>query len=146
MTVGVYTCESDANVLNKKFKTVAMADAKLKDECTIIDPVLLLSGIKDSDIPFCNYMYIEEFKRYYFIKNITSVRKGLWEVSAHVDVLQSFNSEISAVTGVVKRQQKNYNLYLDDGIFKVYQNPIIKTKAFPSGFSHSNFVLAVAGS
>ena len=53
---------------------------------------------------------------------------------------------MSVPFAIVKRQENRWNLYLDDGSFKVYQNPMVLTKAFPQGFTTQEFVLAVAGS
>ena len=77
--------------------------------------------------------------------NIRSIRNGLVEFSCHVDVLSSFATDIRNNIGVVKRQENKWNLYLNDGSFKVYQNPNVLTKAFPSGFTTQELVLAVAG-
>lgn len=57
----------------------------------------------------------------------------------------SFADGIRNNTAIIKRQQEQWNLYLNDGSLKCYQDPIILTKAFPSGFTTQEFVLAVAG-
>lgn len=60
-------------------------------------------------------------------------------------MLDSFKTEIKANTGIIERQQNKWNLYLDDGTFKLYQNPLVLTRLFPSGFSAEEWILAVAG-
>ena len=66
----------------------------------------------------------------------------------HVDVLKSFADQIRNQTAVVARQEKKYNLMLDDGFFMTYQNPKIQTKLFSVAdpFETQEFVLVVAGS
>lgn len=91
-------------------------------------------------------MYIAAFNRYYFITDIVSVSTGIAEIKAHVDVLTSFADGILANRGIVARQENIWNLYINDGAFRVYQNPMVLTKPFPSGFNTMEFVLAVAGS
>lgn len=55
----------------------------------MIDPVLTFE-IPMANIVDVNYLYIEDFKRYYYITHLRSIRTGLVEVSCHVDVLMSF--------------------------------------------------------
>ena len=64
----------------------------------------------------------------------------------HVDALTSFANDIKANTAIIKRNENKWNLYLNDGTFKIYQNPDVLTKEFPSGFNAQEFILAVAGS
>lgn len=136
---------SELNRVTKSVDNLFTVSGVLKEETSIIDPVIkiecLLSSVTD-----CNYLSIPSFGRSYFVNNIKSIRHGLVEFSCHVDVLSSFASEIRGSTAIIRRQENAWNLYLNDGTFKVYQNPIVLTKAFPSGFSTQEFVLAVAGS
>ena len=137
--------QSEKERLEKKVDTITTVSGVLKSETSIIDPVIII-GCNLNDVVNCNYMTIPAFKRSYFVNNIRSIRSGLVEFSCHCDVLSSFASQIKENTAIIKRQEKKWNLYLNDGSFKVYQNPTVLTKAFPSGFTGREFVLAVAGS
>lgn len=130
--------------LDKKTKTISTVSGTLKDSTSIIDPVITIECAL-ADVVGCNYISIPRFNRFYFVNNIRSVGQGLVEFSCHVDVLSSFADEIKKNEAIVKRQENKWNLYLNDGTFKVYQNPLVLTRAFPSGFSTQEFVLAVAG-
>lgn len=130
--------------LDKKTKTISTVSGTLKDSTSIIDPVITIECAL-ADVVGCNYISIPKFNRLYFVNNIRSVGQGLVEFSCHVDVLSSFADEIRKNDAIVKRQENKWNLYLNDGTFKVYQNPLVLTRAFPSGFSTQEFVLAVAG-
>lgn len=130
--------------LTKKTQTIKNVSGVLKDSTSIIDPVILIE-CNLSDVTGCNYISIPKFNRFYFVNNIRSVRNGLVEFSCHVDVLSSFADEIRKNDAIVRRQENKWNLYLNDGVFKVYQNPLVLTRSFPSGFSTQEFVLAVAG-
>ena len=136
---------SERNRLTKEISDLFTVSGELKTETSIIDPVIMIE-CDLSDVTRCNYMTIPTFGRSYFVNNIRSIRTGLVEFSCHVDVLSSFADEIRANTAIVRKQENNWNLYLNDGSFKVYQNPNVLTKAFPSGFTTQEFVLAVAGS
>ena len=48
-----------------------------------------------------DYNYLKWGDRYYFVTDVTSVRTGLWEVSAIIDVLATFKSDILATTAYV---------------------------------------------
>lgn len=137
--------KSEKNAVDKSLDTIATVTGTLRGECSIIDPVVEIE-VAMSDITRCNYMYIDKFDRYYFVTNMTSVRRGLVRFNCHVDVLMSFKKGILKNHAIVRRQQSKYNLYLNDGSLKVYQNPHVTTKEFPSGFTTMEFVLAVAGS
>lgn len=136
---------SERNRLTKEISDLFTVSGELKTETSIIDPIIMIE-CDLSAVTRCNYITIPTFGRSYFINNIRSIRTGLVEFSCHVDVLSSFAEQIKKNTAIVRKQENNWNLYLNDGSFKVYQNPIVLTKAFPSGFTTQEFVLAVAGS
>ena len=136
---------SERNRITKDISEILTVSGELKTETSIIDPVIMI-GCDLSSVVGCNYMSIPAFGRSYFVNNIRSIRSGLVEFSCHVDVLSSFAPQIRSNTAIVRRQENNWNLYLNDGSFKVYQNPNVLTKAFPSGFTTQEFVLAIAGS
>lgn len=136
--------KSELNRVNKDIEDIITIDGSLKNPTSIIDPVIII----ESDLAIianCNYLTIPIFSRSYFVNNIRSIRTNLIEFSCHVDVLSSFSEQIKNNTAIIKRQETEWNLYLNDGSFRVYQNPVILTKAFPSGFTTQEFVLAIAG-
>ena len=144
MNITIQRNESDDRAFNKSISTIANMTGYLRDDSSVIDPVILVEG-GISTLAGANYMTISEFGRSYFITNIESVRNNLVRVTGHVDVLTTYKDAILANTGIIRRQENLWNLYLDDGSFKVYNNPIVLTRAFPSGFSTMSFILAVAG-
>ena len=144
--IKLQTNNSEDNKLDKNLTDIDTLSGVLRDGSSIIDPVILVDADL-SDLIACNYMTIESFGRSYFVRNITSVRAGLVELRAHVDVLSSFADELAECTGIVRKNEMNYNTYLDDGTFHAYANPIIEVKKFSGGFPllERDFVLIVAG-
>lgn len=136
--------DSEPNKLTKTLVTLSTVTGVLKDGTSIIDPVIMIEGDLAS-LTACNYMEISSFGRSYFVNDIVSVKHNLIEVYGHVDVLGTYAAQIKANTGIIHRQENMWNLYLNDGSFRVYQNPIVLTKEFPAGFTAQEFVLAVAG-
>lgn len=144
MTIILYQNISENNAVNKNLTELTTLTGTLREQSSIIDPVINISGI-DAHIGSMNYAYIPEFNRYYFITNIESVRNGLWRVSFHVDVLFSYREQIKNNHAIIERNEIEYDLKLNDGLFKTQQNPRIAQFPFPSGFNTWNFVLAIAG-
>lgn len=140
---------SPSNKVDKQIIDVAYADGTLKESTSIIDPVIIIStNLSSNMIADINYIYCEEFHRYYYVTNIISIANDLWELHCHVDVLMTYKDEIRDQTAIVARQENKYNMYLDDGWFMSYQDPIIQTKylSVDDPFENQEFVLVVAGS
>lgn len=136
--------QSEDNRLSKTLTQVGSYDGYLRDQSSIIDPVILINA-DISALVTANYLTISAFGRSYFIKDMISVRSGLTQITAHVDVLSSFAGGIRSNKGIVYKQANNWNLYLDDGSLKTYSNPRIVTRSFPSGFSGYSYLFAVSG-
>ena len=146
MTIKIYKNLSDNNVLDKNITQMGSnLTGTLKEECSIIDPVITIEDFTSFDIKSANYAYITEFGRYYYINNIICITDKLFELHMHVDVLKTYASEIRSNSAVISRQESQYNLYLQDGVFKTYANPHYEIKKFPSGFSGYHFIFSVAG-
>ena len=138
------TNTSPKNSLDKALANVLSLSGTLKDESSLVDPIILVTAPL-STIAVANYLSIPAFNRSYFITDMVSVRNNLVEIHAHCDVLTTYASAIRGNAAIIYRQENDWNLYLDDGSFQVYNNPNVLTKPFPSGFSALEFVLAVAG-
>ena len=141
----LYRNGSPREQVTKSLTTVTTVTGELKSAGSVSRLTVLVSA-DSSIITSVNYARIAEFGRYYYITDITVNVTGLIDISLAVDVLMSFAAQIRANTALVKRQESKYNLYLNDGSFKVYQNPDVITRIFPSGFSNFEYVLAIAGS
>lgn len=144
MIIDLYQNLSEKNKLDKALTLISELTGDLKEDTSIIDPVIKINA-DVSSMASVNYLYIPSFARYYFINDVISINKDICEIHAHVDVLTTYKDGIRAQNAIVSRQEKKWNLYLNDGVFKTYQNPYIITKAFPSGFTEQHFVLSVAG-
>lgn len=138
---------SASNVADKDFTTVDTLTGTLRNETSVTNPTIRLEADINT-LAESNYFYIPQFHRYYFMSDIRSIRSDIVEISGHCDVLTTAFKlgNLSDCGGIVKKQQNKWNLYLNDGSFKVYQNPIVTTELFPNGFTTFQYVLAVAGS
>lgn len=144
MNIILYHNISEYNAVNKSITELTTLSGTLREESSIIDPIITITNV-DSYLSSMNYAYIPDFNRYYFITNIESVRNNLWRVSFHVDVLYTYRNQIKNNSAIIERNENEYDLKLNDGLFRTQQNPRIAQFPFPSGFNTWNFVLAIAG-
>lgn len=136
---------SEKNRVNKDIKNIKTISGTLKKETSVVNPTFIVE-IPLESVVNCNYVTIPSFNRSYYVTDITSVNSNLVQLACHVDVLQSYKDEIKKNTAIIKKQENEWNLYLNDGSFRTYQNAQVITKQFPDGFNTQQFVLAVAGS
>ena len=130
------------NQVEKHPNLVATVTGTLRNETDVVNPIIL---IERPTFPDCNYMTIEAFNRSYFITEVRSVRNNVWEIHGHSDPLMSFKTQLLGNRVLVSRNENKFDLYLDDGVFKARQNQRIGYLAFPSGFTHFNYILLAAG-
>lgn len=146
LTATLYISASPVEKIGKALTAGGSYSVTLKDTTSVLNPVLIL---KTSDPVYnYNYLYIQEFGRYYFINDIRSVNNNVWEISAHVDVLETYKTAILANSAVIKRQEGQFNLYLDDPDFHAYNYERIQTIKFPDNVFDKtlNYILVVNGS
>lgn len=144
MTINIYTETHPVNYIKKDgvpSGNVGLSGS-LVEGTNVVDPDIL---IESATLPTGNYAYITEFNRYYYIKNVESVKNGLWRLKMHVDVLKTYANQILANSVIAARSASNYNLNLNDSQYKAYANPHVMKRVFPSGFNTWQFVLALLG-
>lgn len=142
VTINTYTNSSDDHTLNKNITGVgAGITAVLKDDTDLLNPTLILSGNVSQAF---NYVEIEDFNRYYFVVSRTYAQQRYY-IQLSVDVLMSFNSEISDLTVIANRSSSRYNLYQRDNKVPRLANDLIQTQPFNRGFGGGCYILAVNG-
>lgn len=145
MTIVFQKNLSEKNKFSKDLETIVSKTGALRENTSIVNPTVRVQGAM-SDFAECNYMSIPEFSRSYFITDIVSVGLGVVELTGHCDVLTSFASQILTNRAVVSRQEKAFNRYLNDNLFKIYQNNEVVTAPLSgSGFEQAGFILVTAG-
>ena len=144
MQINFYKNSSEKNKIGKFLSSVLTLNGNLRDECSITSPSILVEATSLVDY---NYCYIPEFKRYYFISDITSVRNNLWRVSLKCDVLESFKSDILNLSCIVDKQQnQSYSNNIDDGSYVNRADSFVEIANYQNGFNSSGeFILITAG-
>lgn len=144
MIIRLFQNNSDANVVQKSITLKAELTGTLRDDCSIIDPIVKIEGIAPSDLKYINYAEIPAFGRYYYIKNI--VLKGkLFECHMHIDVLNTYKDQIKPIPAIIARQQEVNNVMLTDGLIKTYADPNIEIRRASGGFTDFQYIFCVAG-
>ena len=147
MTIKFYKNMSDRHEVDKNITQVGSdVTGTLRDACPIIDPVIVIEDFTNFNPATCNYAYISDFGRYYYITEIVLLSDKLYQIKMHVDVLMSFKSGIRSNRAIIARQQNLKDLYLNDGVFKCKAYPKFDIIKFPTGFSGYHYVLTIAGS
>ena len=145
MTIKLYHNDSDKRTVNKTLTNEGeLQGAVIIDDTSILTPRL---KVRDNGIIMVqyNYCYIADFKRYYYITDIT-ISNGYIYIDCKVDVLMSYANEIKACTGVIARQEHVWSGYLDDSENFTNQYNNVALKAFNSPFSKTlSYILLVNG-
>lgn len=145
MKIKLYKNFSEPNRVNKELEEVKDMDGQLKEESNVINPIVTIQADNPSH---CNYCYIREFSRYYFIKDIKSVRNRIWQLQLEVDPLYTYRKQILKSSGVIDKQQgTDFSTELfNDGSFNVREDNFTEVWNFSTGFnSNGEFILLTAG-
>lgn len=148
MRIALYKNDSPQNAATKEVTNKGTITGVLKDKTSVTDPVVI---IQTANLPDFNYFRIPDFGRSYFLMNVVSVAKNLWEIHGHCDVLSSFWADIAKCQCIIARSESNRNTLLIDtelwvtarsryGFAKSTQQPLIGNNAT------KRFVIILPGS
>lgn len=145
MEIRLYNNVSDNRTIRKKLLNEFSLTGTLRDSCSLLGPVI---NIESSNVLRFNYAYIPDFQRYYFVKEITNLRKNIWTLELEVDPLMSFKGDILALDVVVDKQSSDSigDEYIDDGSLVADNNTFTSVYNLSSGFNdHGEYILITAG-
>ena len=144
MNIILYDNKSPKNKIGKTLVNANNITGTLRGETGISNIQILLNIV---DLNPYNYMYIADFNKYYFIKNIVSVRTGLWLVSASVDVLESYKNEILQLNVILSDSESvGSKQYKNGSCWDVLVKDKTDIISFSNGLlSSGQFILITAG-
>ena len=122
---------SDNRALYKSWNGLKAVACTIKEPCELSNPVFIVAF--DNAVFNANYCFCDNFGRYYYINERVLITGGRIELHCHVDVLQTYNSSIAALTVTVTRQQQV-------GINHVPDNLL------PLAPAHQTYVASLGGS
>lgn len=144
MDIKLYVNNSETNQIGKSLTNEIVYTGSLRGEASVIKPTMLVEA---ENISNYNYAYIPEFNRYYFIKEIVSVRTGLWRLSLRVDVLESFKESIKNLAVIIKNTEViATNNYMGSHVWQTNVKNTTTIVNFPDGLlDDGEFILITAG-
>lgn len=133
MLISLYRTSYPPNKVSKTFisKTDVTGNLLNKhDNKYLIAPSFALRFDAPSDYIFSfTHLYINEFKRYYFIKNVEMLQNNVFKLDCYIDVLQTYSSIIKQVQADVIFSN-DCNLNFSNTAFSKNLNSIIEQKNF----------------
>lgn len=144
MNIELCINSSEVNRINKVISIGETLTGELRNPSNVVNPSILIQTSNPSKY---NYAHIPEFERYYFIRDIQSVRNGLWQLDLSSDPLMSFKSQILQCQCILNETASTgSNNYLDG------RNWVTNCKSKTDIISFSNgllndgeFILITAG-
>lgn len=144
MEIILYNNKSPKNKIGKTLTNPNTITGSLRGETSVSNLQMLLNIV---DLNPYNYMYVADFGKYYFITNIISVRTGLWLVTASIDVLESYKSEILSLDVVLSTTESTgAKQYKTGSCWDVLVKDKTDIISFSDGLlSTGEFILITAG-
>ena len=104
MEIKLYITEDSDTVMNKDLTLIATFDIQMRDTQNVSAPILILGEIAGVDLKTVNYAYIDEFKRYYFIRTITVGQNNIYTLSMECDVIETYKEDILNSSALISRR------------------------------------------
>ena len=139
MTIYLINMNQEKNKISKSISYAKTITGTLKDGSDVVNPSILVEQTV-TDVCGYNYAYIPEFKRYYFINNVSSFRNTLTVISMTVDVLKTYESTILNSLCIITRSGKSADaIYsLPDDRYPVKQSETTHVIAYPELYSNTD--------
>lgn len=144
MDIKLYKNHSEKNKISKSLTGEVEYSGTLRDETSVINPVIMIHAENLSQF---NYAYIPQFHRYYYIRDIVSVRNDLWRVSLTVDPLMSFKNDILALNVIVSdTETTGVNNYYSGNQWRTLVKAKTDIIRFSNGLlNNGEYILITAG-
>lgn len=149
MRATLYKNHSDERYLVKDLSSIGTYNNLVfKDDEDLVTPTFKVTDSSFSEE--CNYIYVQDLKRYYYVRSRRYSRQCLF-LECQVDVLMSFRNEIHDMTGIISRNERLYNLYLNDDKMEMLNYPYYQTlnmkcvEGTPFSMGTNQILLALVG-
>lgn len=113
IVITLYQNSSEQNRLDKTdyLKSTGTLNGAFRELTSVTSPSIT---IEMEGVPTFNYIHIPNFNRYYYVTEITNIRKNIWQIDCTVDVLMSYKDAIVKCPARVERNQYEYNVNIPD--------------------------------
>ena len=145
MTIQLCNTADENNVINKTIATIDTVNATIKGDSSIINPTLILEY--KTPLIGVNYVFIPDWNRYYFVRDMKVTTGGRYEIDLSVDVLQSFKEQILKCGVILSdTEQTGLNNYLPSESFVVNCKHKTDIVNFSNGLlDNGEYILITAG-
>lgn len=141
MIINFYNTKFIKNELTKALGTPITKTCSLKDGVSVEDPVIYLEH--DANIFVCNYAYIPDFGRYYFVTG-REIDGHTDYISLHVDVLMSFKNDIKASKGTATRSNF-YNKNIPDTLALELPEDRVQYRKLSNALTGETYIAIIGG-
>lgn len=143
----LYVVKDDKRKADKNLSNIIKENVNItyKDATEFIRPIIVLDYDGSWNMRDCNYIYLSDKNRYYFVEK-HSFQKGQKVVyELLVDVRTSHKEGIRGLTCTVTRNENLKNGYLPDSSYKTYAYEQIVCKMFPNAINQDSIILMTVG-
>lgn len=143
----LYVIKDDKRKADKNLSNIIKENVIItyKDATEFIRPIIVLDYDGSWNMRDCNYIYLSDKNRYYFVEK-HSFQKGQKVVyELLVDVRTSHKEGIRGLTCTVTRNENLKNGYLHDNNYSVYAYEQIVCKMFPNAINQDSIILMTVG-
>lgn len=99
------------NVVQKTLTEVGTLKGVFRDVASVTH---LIVTIEYPKVPDFNYVWVQDFGRYYFVTNFSCYNQNIWEIDLTIDVLMTYQSAIIRQKAFIDRSESHYNPMLPD--------------------------------
>lgn len=139
MNVTFYNFSKRRNSTKQPTGTGTVKDCKLKDNCSIHNPVMICTG---STVTY-NYVHISTWNRYYFVTDVVFLVNNLVEYHLTEDVLGSNKTAIGNSTAYIAFASTGFDYYMPDARLALGSQKTAGHLDGPNWFNDSHYLLAV---
>ena len=137
MNVTFYNFTKRRNSTKIPTSTGTVKTCKLKGDCSVMNPVILLAG---SPVMY-DYVHITAWSRYYFVTDIVSLTNGTTEYHLKEDVLASNKTAIGSTVANIAYASDYYSDWIVDPRIKVSTSKTVSTPQVSSNIFNADFYL-----
>lgn len=118
-TMIIYNYKGQPNTINKALTPLGTLNVALRPELNVHNPTLKIQ--MPPNMYGFNYVYLEDFEKYYFVDNFRYVGGNTYLLTLSLDVLQTYKDVILQSTAlIVESDTPNRNLSVNSNVFNVF--------------------------
>ena len=147
MNITLYSFEkklnSTANPVDAEISGIETV-CRFKDATSIENPIIELNSFGEIDITSCNYCYIDDIDKYYWIDDIVLVTAKIAELHCSLDPLATYKDEILDQSAYVLYSASRYDKYLPDLRIPLSNHTSTDDHSLPTVFTQSGYSVIFA--